>query len=74
MLSRWVKTKKTKQKQNKTDNKKSFSLVQGPEDGQASNTENLKQQTLYFRDEPKKKLWPHTILPETPNVESRHAH
>ena len=69
-----VDQKKTKQKQNKTDNKKSFSLAQGPEDGQASNTENFKQETLYFRDVPKKKLWPHTSPPEIPSVESRHAH
>ena len=46
---------KIKQKQNKTDNKKSLSSTRA-RDGQASNTENFKQETLYFRDVPKKKL------------------
>lgn len=64
---------KIKQKQNKTDNKKSLSSTRA-RDGQASNTENFKQETLYFRDVPKKKLWPHTSPPEIPSVESRHAH
>ena len=45
----------SEQKQNKTDNKKSLSSTRA-RDGQASNTENFKQETLYFRDVPKKKL------------------